>query len=85
MFTLISLKAIISGWGTLSSGGSQPNALQKADVTIQAKSVGNNAYGQNIGENAFPASASGIDSCQVSFCHFVYLVGLGFIQTFTTG
>ena len=44
-----------------------------ADVTIQAKSVGNDAYGQNIGENAFPASASGIDSCQVSFCHFVYV------------
>ena len=69
--TFISLKAIISGWGTLSSGGSQPNNLQMAEVTIQAKSVGDQAYGQDIGANAFPASETGIDSCQVSICGFI--------------
>ena len=69
---LISFKAIISGWGTLSSGGNQPNALQKAEVIIEAKSVGNQAYGGDIGANAFPANATGIDSCQVSFfCRIV--------------
>ena len=59
------LKAIISGWGTTSSGGSQPNALQWATVTIWEDSVANGAYGE-IAETNFPASIDGsIDSCQV--------------------
>lgn len=57
--------AIISGWGSLSSGGSYPTTLQRADVTIWDNSVGQNAYGSSWTEASFPASVDGsIDSCQ---------------------
>ena len=66
-------KGIISGWGTTSSGGSQPNELQWATVTIWENSVGTAAYG-TIAAASFPASVDGsIDSCQVGnniFIHF---------------
>jgi len=35
----------ITGWGTLSSGGSQPRILQEASVDIKSQSVCNSAYG----------------------------------------
>jgi len=38
-------KCWISGWGTLSSGGSQPRILQEASVDIKSQSVCKSAYG----------------------------------------
>ena len=59
-------QAVISGWGTTSSGGSQPAALQKANVEVYADSVATGAYG-SIADAAFPAGVADftIDSCQV--------------------
>merc|ERR1712110_247397 len=52
-----------TGWGTLSSGGSQPTALQEVDVTVTTNAVCNQAYG-SITANMICAADSGKDSCQ---------------------
>ena len=61
----ISLKAIISGWGALSSGGTYPTRLQRANVTIWPNIVGRLAYPTRWTKASFPASVAGsIDACQ---------------------
>lgn len=57
----------IAGWGTLSSGGSSPNTLQKAQVPVTTDAECNAGYGSDY----YPASMicaaysnGGTDSCQ---------------------
>merc|ERR1712024_380179 len=57
-------EAIVSGWGTLSSGGNQPTVLHDVTVTVQANSDCNDAYGNSITSNMICAAAPGKDSCQ---------------------
>merc|ERR1739838_843577 len=42
--TYAGVVATVTGWGTLSSGGSQPTVLQEVDVTVTSDTVCNNAY-----------------------------------------
>jgi len=61
---------LISGWGTLSSGGSQPTTLQKANVTIVSREDCNaeDSYNGDIFESMICAAAEGgvggVDACQ---------------------
>merc|ERR1719210_3092785 len=43
--TYAGVLATVTGWGTLSSGGNQPTALQEVDVTVTTNTECNNAYG----------------------------------------
>ena len=61
--TFAGVLATVTGWGTLSSGGSQPTVLQEVDVTVTTNAVCNNAYG-SITANMICAADSGKDSCQ---------------------
>lgn len=56
----------ITGWGTLSSGGSQPNILQEASVPLVSKSRCLKAYPGKITDSMLCAGLDngGIDSCQ---------------------
>merc|ERR1712128_316289 len=60
--------AIVTGWGTLSSGGSQPSVLYEVDVNTQSNSRCSGsatAYSSNdITSNMICASNPGKDSCQ---------------------
>ena len=55
--------ATVTGWGTLSSGGNRPTALQEVDVTITTNAVCKNSYG-SITDVMLCAADSGRDSCQ---------------------
>lgn len=60
-------RCYITGWGTLASGGSQPDYLQEASVPIVSDAKCKNAYGEsNIHESMICAGldAGGIDACQ---------------------
>merc|ERR1712001_218468 len=61
--TFAGVLATVTGWGTLSSGGSQPTVLQEVDVTVTTNAVCNNAYG-SITANMICAADPGKDSCQ---------------------
>merc|ERR1712110_317391 len=61
--TYAGVLATVTGWGTLSSGGSQPTVLQEVDVTVTTNTECNNAYG-SITANMVCAADSGKDSCQ---------------------
>jgi len=61
--TYAGVLATVTGWGTLSSGGNQPTALQEVDVTVTTNTECNNAYG-SITANMICAADSGKDSCQ---------------------
>ena len=56
----------ITGWGTLSSGGSQPNILQQASVPLVSKSRCLVAYPGKIDDSMLCAGLDkgGVDSCQ---------------------
>jgi len=57
--------ATVTGWGTLSSGGLQPETLQKVNVTVNTQQDCRNVYGTNsIGDVHLCAMAPGKDSCQ---------------------
>jgi secreted trypsin-like serine protease len=58
--------ALVSGWGTLASGGSSPNELYQVIVPIVDQTVCNDAYGGSITNNMLCAGymAGGKDSCQ---------------------
>merc|ERR1712183_57777 len=58
--------AVVSGWGTLSSGGSRPSKLQEVTVkTMSNFQCRNTAYGSSqITEAMICASNPGKDSCQ---------------------
>lgn len=55
--------ATVSGWGTLRSNGSSPNALQRVDVDIATASAIRSAYG-TLSADQLGAARSGKDSCQ---------------------
>ena len=57
----------ITGWGTLSSGGSQPDSLMEASVPIVSQAKCKTAYGSsNIHDSMICAGldAGGVDACQ---------------------
>ena len=61
----LNAKCVVSGWGTLSSGGSLPTTLQWVDVPIISNSKCNQAYGSIT--NAMICAGyqqGGKDSCQ---------------------
>ena len=61
--TFAGVLATVTGWGTLSSGGNRPTAMQEVDVTVTTNTECNNAYG-SITANMVCAADSGKDSCQ---------------------
>ncbi|MFA0964215.1 trypsin-like serine protease [Roseivirga sp. BDSF3-8] len=65
-YTNAGVMSTISGWGTLSSGGSSPDQLQAAQVPIVSNSYANAAYPQNITSDQLGAgyTTGGIDACQ---------------------
>jgi len=55
----------ITGWGTLSSGGSSPDTLQTADVNIVSNSSAQSSYpNETITADQLAAAAPGKDTCQ---------------------
>lgn len=56
----------ISGWGTLSSGGSSPDQLQAAQVPIVSNSYANGQYPETITADQLAAgyTSGGVDACQ---------------------
>lgn len=59
--------ATVTGWGTLSSGGSSPNTLQKVNVPIITNTQASTLYGQTITADQLAAGDTvngGEDSCQ---------------------
>jgi len=59
-------KCWITGWGTLSSGGSQPENLQQAEVPIVHKDICTASYPGQIDDSMICAGlqAGGVDACQ---------------------
>merc|ERR1719336_3725914 len=57
--------ATVTGWGTLSSGGSQPDKLQEVDVNVISNTQCASNYGSNSITSAMVCAAdTGKDSCQ---------------------
>jgi len=57
--------AIVSGWGALSTGGKQPNALQEVDVKTMTNDACNKKYGDGeIQKSMLCAENKKKDSCQ---------------------
>ncbi|CAL4186022.1 unnamed protein product, partial [Meganyctiphanes norvegica] len=57
--------SVVSGWGTTSAGGNQPNALRDATVTTMSNSQCSQSYGGGAILNSMICAASpGKDSCQ---------------------
>ena len=57
--------ARVTGWGTLSSGGSSPDTLQTVDVNILSNSSAQTSYpNETITADQLAAAAPGKDSCQ---------------------
>jgi secreted trypsin-like serine protease len=55
----------VTGWGTLTSGGSSPNTLQTVDVAIQSNASAQSSYPQEtITADQLAAASPGKDSCQ---------------------
>ncbi|HZH77636.1 MAG TPA: trypsin-like serine protease [Archangium sp.] len=55
----------VTGWGTLSSGGSSPDTLQTVDVNIVSNSSAQTSYpSETITADQLAAAAPGKDSCQ---------------------
>ncbi|MCL4137248.1 UNVERIFIED_CONTAM: hypothetical protein GTU68_007592, partial [Idotea baltica] len=55
----------VTGWGTLSSGGSSPDILQKVDVPVVSDADCRDAYGTlAVADSMLCAGEEGKDSCQ---------------------
>ena len=65
-FDNLSKKCWITGWGTLSSGGSQPNSLMEAQIPLVSKGRCLNSYPGKIDDSMLCAGldAGGVDTCQ---------------------
>ena len=55
---------MVSGWGTLKSGGQQPNILQKVTVKVLEKDECGHYAPSAITANMMCAGEEGKDSCQ---------------------
>ncbi|CAL4151165.1 unnamed protein product, partial [Meganyctiphanes norvegica] len=78
-----SVTATVSGWGTTSSGGSQPDVLMEVDVPTMSNSKCQSSYGSSITDNMLCAGydAGEKDSCQGdSGGPLIYNPGNGHIQ-----
>lgn len=65
--TAAGVTSTVTGWGTLSSGGSSPDVLQTVTVPIILNSVATSQYGQTITADQIAAGVTGVggrDSCQ---------------------
>jgi len=65
--TYAGVRATVTGWGTLSSGGPSSDVLQEVDVTVAINAECNSAYaskGYTITSNMVCAGDSGKDSCK---------------------
>lgn len=57
--------ARVTGWGTLSSGGSSPNTLQTVDVNVLSNSSAQSSYpNETITADQLAAASPGKDACQ---------------------
>ncbi|XP_064090213.1 trypsin-1-like isoform X2 [Macrobrachium nipponense] len=56
--------ATVTGWGTLTSGGSQPYVLYEVDVPTMSNAVCSQSYVNQITDRMICAGVSGKDSCQ---------------------
>ena len=57
--------ARVSGWGTLSSGGSSPDTLQAVNVPVVSDADCADSYGSDMdGPTMICAGEEGLDSCQ---------------------
>ena len=65
-FDNIQKKCWITGWGTLSSGGSAPNTLMEAQVPLVSKQRCQSVYPGQIDDTMLCAGldAGGVDTCQ---------------------
>ena len=65
-FDNLNKKCWITGWGTLSSGGSQPNSLMEAQIPLVSKGRCLNSYPGKIDDSMLCAGldAGGVDTCQ---------------------
>jgi secreted trypsin-like serine protease len=64
-YTNTGVVARVTGWGTLSSGGSSPDTLQTVDVNILSNSSAQTSYpSETITADQLAAAAPGKDSCQ---------------------
>ena len=58
------VNAVVTGWGDLTRGGSQPDILQEVTVRTQSTEQCRGQYGQNkISDNMICAAKPGKDSC----------------------
>jgi secreted trypsin-like serine protease len=62
--TPVGAAAIVSGWGTVSSGGSSPDQLRSVTVPVVGNGTAQQALGQAISADQLAAGATGRDSCQ---------------------
>ena len=58
------LPATVSGWGTLSFEGSQPDQLMEVTVQTVSNTACNTAYGGSITDQMICAAKLGKDACQ---------------------
>ena len=59
------VEAVVTGWGRLRSGGSQPDILRKVTVRTQSTDHCRGQYGPNkISQTMICAAAPGKDSCR---------------------
>lgn len=57
--------AVVSGWGTLTAGGSSPDVLMAVTVPLVSDDECNDDYSGDVyGDNMICAGESGKDSCQ---------------------
>ena len=65
-FDNLNKKCWITGWGTLSSGGSQPNTLMEAEIPLVSKQRCLTSYPGKIDDSMLCAGldAGGVDTCQ---------------------
>ena len=58
------VSAVVSGWGTLKSGGQQPDILQKVTVKVLENNKCGHYAPSEITANMMCAGEEGKDSCQ---------------------
>ena len=80
-FPVENVQAVASGWGTLSSGGSQASSLQEVSLATMTNSDcrSQTNYGWwQITNNMICAGQAGKDSCQVFYKYQILLIKIQF-------